>query len=47
MQDIEEWAGANETIDKYRERYGNNYQSKIDEVKQKMMSFKEYNKDKK
>jgi hypothetical protein len=46
-QDIEEWAGANETIDKYRERYGNNYQSKIDEVKQKMMSFKEYNKDKK
>jgi len=47
MQDIEEWAGANDTIDKYRQRYGNNYQSKIDEVKQKMMSFKEYNKDKK
>jgi len=47
MQDIEEWAGSNDTIDKYRQRYGNNYQSKIDEVKQKMMSFKEYNKDKK
>ena len=47
MQDIEEWSGSNETIDKYRERYGINYQSKIDEVKQKMMSFKEYNKDKK
>jgi len=47
MQDIEEWAGSNETIDKYRERYGINYQSKIDEVKQKMMSFKEYSKDKK
>jgi hypothetical protein len=46
-QDIEEWSGSNDTIDKYRQRYGNNYQSKIDEVKQKMMSFKEYNKDKK
>jgi hypothetical protein len=47
MQDIEEWAGANETIDKYRERYGDNYQSKIDEIKKKMLSFKDYNKDKK
>jgi predicted nucleotidyltransferase len=47
MQDIEEWVGSNETIDKYRERYGDNYQSKIDEVKQKMMSFKDYYKDKK
>ena len=47
MQDIEEWAGSNDTIDKYRQRYGDNYQSKIEEVKQKMMSFKEYNKDKK
>lgn len=44
MQDIEEWAGSNETIDKYRERYGDNYKSKIDEVKQKMMSFKDYTK---
>ena len=44
MQDIEEWAGSNDTIDKYRERYGDNYKSKIDEVKQKMMSFKDYTK---
>jgi nicotinamide mononucleotide adenylyltransferase len=44
MQDIEEWAGSNDTIDKYRQRYGDNYQSKIDEVKQKMMSFKDYTK---
>ena len=41
-QDIEEWASANETIDKYRERYGDNYKSKIDEVKGKMLSFKDY-----
>jgi len=47
LQDIEEWVGSNETIDKYRQRYGDNYQSKIDEVKQKMMSFKDYYKDKK
>jgi hypothetical protein len=46
-KDIEEWAGSNDTIDKYRQRYGNNYQSKIDEVKQKMMSFKDYTKDNK
>jgi hypothetical protein len=44
MKDIEEWAGSNDTIDKYRQRYGDNYQSKIDEVKQKMMSFKDYTK---
>jgi nicotinamide mononucleotide adenylyltransferase len=47
IKDIEEWAGSNDTIDKYRQRYGNNYQSKIDEVKQKMMSFKDYTKDNK
>ena len=41
-QDIEEWASSNETIDKYRERYGDNYKSKIDEVKGKMLSFKDY-----
>jgi len=41
-QDIEEWASSNETIDKYRERYGENYKSKIDEVKGKMLSFKDY-----
>jgi len=42
VEDIENWAGAKETIDKYRERYGENYQSRIDEVKKKMMSFKDY-----
>jgi len=47
IKDIEEWAGSNDTIDKYRQRYGDIYQSKIDEVKQKMMSFKDYTKDKK
>ena len=41
-QDIEEWANSNATIDKYRERYGDNYKSKIDEVKSKMLSFKDY-----
>jgi len=41
-QDIEEWASSNKTIDKYRERYGDNYKSKIDEVKGKMLSFKDY-----
>jgi nicotinamide mononucleotide adenylyltransferase/predicted nucleotidyltransferase len=41
-QDIEEWASSNETIDKYRERYGDNYKSKIEEVKGKMLSFKDY-----
>ena len=41
-QDIEEWANSNATIDKYRERYGDNYKSKIDEVKDKMLSFKDY-----
>jgi nicotinamide mononucleotide adenylyltransferase len=41
-QDIEKWASSNETIHKYRERYGDNYKSKIDEVKGKMLSFKDY-----
>ena len=44
-QDIDEWASSNETIDKYRERYGDNYQTKIEEVKTKMMSFKDYAKE--
>ena len=44
-QDIDEWASSNETIDKYRERYGDNYQIKIEEVKNKMMSFKDYAKE--
>lgn len=41
-KDIEDWASSEETIHKYRERYGNGYQSKIEETKKKMMSFKEY-----
>ena len=41
-KDIEEWASSNETIYKYRKRYGEDYKSKIDEVKAKMMSFKDY-----
>jgi len=41
-KDIGEWATSGETIDKYRERYGNDYQSKIDEVRKKMLSFKDY-----
>jgi predicted DNA-binding protein len=46
-QEIEDWSLAKDTLDKYRERYGDNYQSKIDEVKKKMISFKDFNKDKK
>jgi hypothetical protein len=42
VKDIEDWASSNETIHKYRERYGDNYKSKIDEVKSKMLSFKDY-----
>ena len=41
-EDVENWASSKETIDKYRERYGEDYQSKIDEVKSKMLSFKDY-----
>lgn len=44
-QDIDEWASSNETIDKYRERYGDNYQSKLEEVKTKMISFKDFAKE--
>jgi predicted nucleotidyltransferase len=46
-QEIEDWSLAKDTLDKYRERYGDSYKSKIDEVKKKMLSFKDYNKDKK
>ena len=41
-EDVDNWASSKETIDKYRERYGDEYQSKIDEVKKKMLSFKDY-----
>jgi len=42
VKDVEEWASAKETIDKYRERYGDNFKLKIDETKMKMLSFKDY-----
>ena len=42
VKDINDWAASSETIDKYRERYGDSYQTKIEEVKTKMMSFKDY-----
>ena len=44
MQDIEEWSMSNETMNKYKQRYGDNYEYKINEVKNKMISFKNYKK---
>ena len=47
-KDIKEWASSIDTIDKYKKRYGENYQSEIDEAVKKMeerlkiQSFKEY-----
>jgi predicted nucleotidyltransferase len=41
-KDIEEWAAAGETIHKYRERYGEDYQKEIEKTKTKMLSFKDY-----
>jgi hypothetical protein len=32
LKDIEEWVSSKETIDKYKERYGDEWKSKIDEV---------------
>mgnify|MGYP001302332125 CR=1 FL=1 len=46
--DIKEWATSSETIDKYKKRYGEEYQKEIDEAVKKMeerlkvQSFKEY-----
>ena len=46
--DIKEWAASSETIDKYKKRYGEEYQKEIDEAVKKMeerlkvQSFKEY-----
>ena len=46
--DIKEWATSSETIDKYKKRYGEEYQKEIDEAVRKMeerlkvQSFKEY-----
>jgi len=36
-KDIEEWAISDATIDKYRQRYKEEWQSKLDEVVQRMM----------
>tara|TARA_E500000178_G_scaffold152890_1_gene152726 strand:- start:32300 stop:35845 length:3546 start_codon:yes stop_codon:yes gene_type:complete len=47
-KDIKEWASSNDTIDKYKKRYGENYQNEIDEAVKKMeerlkiQSFKDY-----
>ena len=47
-KDIKEWASSIDTIDKYKKRYGEDYQSEIDEAVKKMeerlkiQSFKEY-----
>ena len=38
LKDIEEWATSKETIDKYKERYGEDWQSKIEESYDKMFN---------
>ena len=38
LKDIEEWASDKETIDKYKERYGEDWQSKIEETYEKMFN---------
>ena len=38
LKDIEEWATDKETIDKYKERYGEDWQSKIEETYEKMFN---------
>ena len=38
LKDIEEWATKEETINKYKERYGEQWQSKIEETYEKMFS---------
>ena len=38
LKDIEEWASKRETIDKYKERYGEEWQSKIEETYNKMFN---------
>jgi hypothetical protein len=36
-KDIEEWAISDSTMDKYRERYKDDWRSKLDEVVKRMM----------
>ncbi len=38
LKDIEEWANKEETINKYKERYGEEWQSKIEETYNKMFN---------
>ena len=38
LKDIEEWATDKDTIDKYKERYGEDWQSKIEESYEKMFN---------
>ena len=38
LKDIEEWASKEETINKYKERYGEEWQSKIEETYNKMFN---------
>ena len=38
IKDIEEWASKEETINKYKERYGEEWQSKIEETYNKMFN---------
>ena len=38
LKDIEEWASDKETIDKYKERYGEDWQLKIEEAYEKMFN---------
>ena len=38
LKDIEEWASDKDTIHKYKERYGEQWQSKIEETYEKMFS---------
>ena len=38
LKDIEEWVSSKETIDKYKERYGNEWESKLEESYNKMVN---------
>ena len=38
LKDIEEWRNSDETIDKYKERYGEEWESKLEETYEKMVN---------
>ena len=48
QEDIQKWASSSETIDKYKKRYGEEYQVELNDAVKKMeerlkvQSFKEY-----